>query len=208
MSHDQAGVSAWPFLTGRARVTGHRQIVAPEGIGGPDLASVIGSRVGPGEDDPDVVHLEQFRDGPQPLSAIFRVYRPLKSDFGLEDDAAPENASGLADNLGRRIVVTEGFIVKMAAAECERSGFTIEDLQCAHEAVVTAYQRFWQEEGRYQTTFSDAMPAAGEGTPLNLDGAGEQAASDAAPAASVRFRSALRRILRPDDGADMGRPGG
>src|SRR5215469_7885736 len=130
---EQSGAQLWPFLTGRARAAGHRDIVVPGFLAGTALAgelvTIVGTGVTPDKASPDEAFVQQLTGPPAGLAAtgalcaVFRRYRPRKSDFGLGGEEP------LLDGSSRRFAVTEGFIVESPVEDCLSAGLTIIDME-------------------------------------------------------------------------------
>lgn len=188
-------LQVWPFLIGRARNVGQREVAVPRLLAGTPLAGTLGSIVGIGADGTgasragEAVLQEIGGPGRRRFYAVFRMSEARGSDFGLGGD------DRLLDRNHRPILITEGFLVDGPARDRAAADFTVGDLDAAHEAVVPAYRRFWQEEERYQTVFTDPVRAPGAGAPLRLSRMPGRAGNDGVQAS--RPRPVLSRLALP-----------
>lgn len=133
-------VDAWPFLVGRARRAGFQVVVLPRFLVGSPLGHSLALAVGADETAPGHAVVKQLHDGSNAtLSAVYRVYTPTRSDFGLGDEQP------LRDKSARRITVTEGVILRETARVAESAGITADELAQAHAATIPAFARFWTE---------------------------------------------------------------
>lgn len=157
--------SAWPFLTGRARSTGHRDIVLPAILSGTPFAGKLSSLVGSGQHSYAEMPGEavicklagpgsgQWTAG---LYAVFRRYRPRAADFGVGGDEP------LLDGSSRPIAMTEGLLIEGPRLP----DLTTADMAAAHAEVLPAFQRFWHEEGQFARACSRPLELTNRGAPL------------------------------------------
>jgi hypothetical protein len=150
-------------LVSRTRAAGHREVVIPDFMSGTSLEQVLSLVAGADETAAGHAVLREIR-GPDlgPLSVVFRVFRPVQSDYGLGSDRP------LLDGSSRPILAAEGLVIQRSARACEASGLTRADLEHAHITVVPAYQRFWHEENEYRTQTSRPIKVGASGTQLIL----------------------------------------
>jgi hypothetical protein len=157
-------LALWPFLVGRTRTAGHREVVVPALLADTPFGRAIALAAGAEETPDGHAVLREIR-GPRsgPLCMVFRVFQPRQSDFDLGGDQP------LLDGSGRPIVMSEGFFVERSARQCVAAQFGRDDLADAHAAVIPAYQRFWRDEDSYSVILSQPITVAGRGEPLLLD---------------------------------------
>jgi hypothetical protein len=147
-------IDAWPFLIGRSKHRGYRVVVAPEFLHGKTaLAALQAAARGPAT-PPGTARLRaiEFADGQ--LSLVCRVFTAHLSDYGLD------GAELFTDDLGRRIELTEGLVLRCDVRTSERLSIAPADLERAHAAVAGQFRQFWREEGTFRVGACAPLPVA------------------------------------------------
>lgn len=144
--------NAWPFLIGRTRNAGYRVVVVPEFMAEPASVDALSAAAGDVRLPADAACVREVRGLPfGTVTVVYRSFTPRGGDYGL-------GVGDLTDGFGRPIRVTEGVVLRCAAALAAPARITVADLECAHAAVADAYRDFWEGEREYVRRTSVAYP--------------------------------------------------
>jgi WD40 repeat protein len=129
-------LDCWPFLVSRNRSFDYRTIVAPDFLCEKGDASILANTAGgdlTGEDEAFYREIHKSKAGE--LTLVFRVIETTLEAMGIE------GSGFLKDSFGREIRLIEGIVLRGLRPEVT---VTKNDLEMAHEKVISPYREFWE----------------------------------------------------------------
>ncbi len=150
-------VEAWPFLIGRSKNRGYRLVVAPAFLQGKDALAALRASIRASATPPGTALLRELELADGKVSVVCRIFTARLSDFGLGGDEL------LTDDLGRRIELTEGLVLRCDQRTSEGLGIAPADLQRAHDRVTEPFRQFWLETGAFKIRAADPIPVGKPG---------------------------------------------
>jgi hypothetical protein len=154
---------AWPFLIGRTRTEDHRFVVIPEFMTDPPLASALRASVSGDPMGPDSAAVREIQAAQGGIvTVVYRVSIARAEDYGIPD--GPSQGM-LTDSHGRPILITEGLVLRRAAADVIESGIPQAALDEVHALVAPAYREFWSADQRFARQVGHAFAMMSNGSP-------------------------------------------
>jgi hypothetical protein len=155
-----AGEAAWPFLVSRSRTEDHRLIVIPEFMTDPPMISALRASVGDEPTEPGSAMLREIA-GPEGsvVTVVYRVFLARGEDYEIPGSGV------LTDEHSRQILVSEGLVLRRAAADVLRSGVVPEAMDEAHALVAAGFREFWSAKHPFIRQEAHAFPVPSRDSP-------------------------------------------